>query len=429
MGCWRKIEEIAPDVVLIDLGNPSRDVLEEYFAVSRAVARPIAMFVDESDEEAIGASIDAGVSVYVVDGLAASRIRSVLDLAVRRFNAFARLQGELAEAQGKLAERDAIDRAKRILMQSKGVTEPEAYAELRRKAMSSNRRIAEIAEAVVTAHDLLGERGMTEHLTIGFLPLVDACLPILAHEHGFAEEEGLALRFQRDVSWATVLDRLLYGHSDAAHLIAPLAIATTLGRGRPAQPLAAPFVLGLNGNAVTMSTELAAQGGRARTSWPIRWARRGAGRGSAGAQGGRAQAAVRRGAPLFEPQLHAALLARGLGHPARRGRRDRHRLAAVRRRRDGSGRDRRRLRRRAVEQRRGRTRGRRDRARHRADLAPRGGEGARLPRPGARSAAAGGRGADPRDAQGRRRISSIRPTGKPTPRSSPGPTMSMPIRR
>jgi len=100
---------------------------------------------------------------------------------------------------------------------------------------------------------------MTQRLTIGFLPLVDACLPILAHEHGFAEEEGLTLAFQRDMSWATVLDRLLYGHSDAAHLIAPLAIATTLGRGRPAQPLATPFVLGLNGNAVTMSTELAAK--------------------------------------------------------------------------------------------------------------------------------------------------------------------------
>jgi two-component system, response regulator / RNA-binding antiterminator len=156
-GLMAKIEEIAPDVVLIDLGNPSRDVLEEYFAVSRAVARPIAMFIDESDEEQIGASIDAGVSVYVVDGLAASRIRSVLDLAVRRFNAFARLQGDLAEAQGKLAEREAIDKAKRILMQGKGVTEPEAYAELRRKAMSSNRRIAEIAEAVVTTHDLLGD--------------------------------------------------------------------------------------------------------------------------------------------------------------------------------------------------------------------------------------------------------------------------------
>jgi response regulator NasT len=156
-GLMAKIEDIAPDVVLIDLGNPSRDVLEEYFAVSRAVARPIAMFVDESDDEAIGASIDAGVSVYVVDGLAAGRIRPVLDLAVRRFNAFARLQSDLAEAQGKLAERETIDKAKRILMQSKRVSEPEAYAELRRKAMSSSRRIAEIAEAVVTAHEIMGE--------------------------------------------------------------------------------------------------------------------------------------------------------------------------------------------------------------------------------------------------------------------------------
>ena len=158
-GLVAQLEAIAPDVVLIDLGNPSRDVLEEYFAVSRVVARPIAMFVDESDEEAIGASIDAGVSAYVVDGLAVGRIHSILDLAVRRFNAFARLQSDLAEAQGKLAERETIDRAKRILMQGKGVAEPEAYAELRRKAMSSNRRIAEIAEAVVTAHDLLGSGG------------------------------------------------------------------------------------------------------------------------------------------------------------------------------------------------------------------------------------------------------------------------------
>jgi NitT/TauT family transport system ATP-binding protein len=100
---------------------------------------------------------------------------------------------------------------------------------------------------------------MTTELTIGFLPLVDACLPILAREHGFAEEEGLSLTMVKDMSWATVLDRLLYGHSDAAHLVAPLAIATTLGRGRPAQRLSVPFVLGLNGNAITLRTELAAQ--------------------------------------------------------------------------------------------------------------------------------------------------------------------------
>ncbi|WP_370516005.1 CmpA/NrtA family ABC transporter substrate-binding protein [Novosphingobium sp. Gsoil 351] len=92
---------------------------------------------------------------------------------------------------------------------------------------------------------------------IGFLPLVDAALPILAHEQGFAAAQGIAIEPVRDMTWATVLDRLLYGHTDAAHLIAPLAIATTLGRGRPATPLSVPFVLGLNGNAVTFSTALA----------------------------------------------------------------------------------------------------------------------------------------------------------------------------
>lgn len=113
---------------------------------------------------------------------------------------------------------------------------------------------------------------MSFELTIGFLPLVDACLPILAHEHGFAEEAGVSLRFVKDMSWATVLDRLLYGHTDAAHMIAPLAIATTLGRGRPAQPLSVPFVLGLNGNAITLRPELAQRvrpGGRMGTPMEV----------------------------------------------------------------------------------------------------------------------------------------------------------------
>ncbi len=155
-GMVARIGEIAPDIVLMDLGNPSRDVLEEYFAVSRALARPIAMFVDESDAESIAASVEAGVSAYVVDGLAPHRIRPLLDLAVRRFSAFARLEADLAEAKGKLAERDTIDRAKRILMDSRGLGEPQAYAELRKAAMDQGRRIIDIADAVVTAHRLMG---------------------------------------------------------------------------------------------------------------------------------------------------------------------------------------------------------------------------------------------------------------------------------
>lgn len=100
---------------------------------------------------------------------------------------------------------------------------------------------------------------MTQAIRVGFLPLVDAALPILARELGFAEEEGLALELVRDMSWATVQDRLLYGHSDAAHMVAPLAIATTLGLGRPAAALSVPFVLGLNGNAITVRPDLAVQ--------------------------------------------------------------------------------------------------------------------------------------------------------------------------
>lgn len=155
-GLVARIGEIAPDIVLLDLGNPSRDVLEEYFAVSRVLDRPIAMFVDESDEESIAASVDAGVSSYVVDGLAPHRIRPIVDLAVRRFQAFARLQSDLAEAKGKLADRDVVDKAKRILMDSRSVTEPQAYSEMRKAAMNQGKRIAEIAEAVVTAHMLIG---------------------------------------------------------------------------------------------------------------------------------------------------------------------------------------------------------------------------------------------------------------------------------
>jgi response regulator NasT len=123
-----QIEAAAPEVVLINLENPSRDLLEDCFAMSRALDRPIAMFVDQSDAEATMAAVDAGVSAYVVDGLAKQRIKPVLDLAVRRFQAFSRLQAELAEAKTALADRATIDRAKAILMKRRAIDEPAAYA-------------------------------------------------------------------------------------------------------------------------------------------------------------------------------------------------------------------------------------------------------------------------------------------------------------
>lgn len=151
-----KIERMAPDVVLMDLGNPSRDTLEEMLVVSRALARPIAMFVDQSDDQMIGAAIDAGVSAYVVDGLRKDRVKPILELAIRRFNAFARMQTELDEARTALADRKTIDRAKALLMKSRNLAEPDAYALLRTTAMNQGRRIVEVAEALITAHSLLG---------------------------------------------------------------------------------------------------------------------------------------------------------------------------------------------------------------------------------------------------------------------------------
>src|SRR5258706_2319411 len=89
-----RLTAIDPDVILIDLESPSRDVLEQMFQVSRVVKRPVAMFVDQSDAASIQASVDAGVSVYVVDGLKKERVKPILDLCISRFNAFAKLQDE-----------------------------------------------------------------------------------------------------------------------------------------------------------------------------------------------------------------------------------------------------------------------------------------------------------------------------------------------
>lgn len=155
-GLVARLEGLAPDVVLINLENPGRDMLEESFALSRALARPIAMFVDQSDEQSIAEAVDAGISAYVVDGMRKDRIKPILELAVRRFKAFTRLQTELAEAQSALAERKTVDRAKTLLMKRRGIDEPAAYALLRKQAMDSGRRIADIAEALVTADKLLG---------------------------------------------------------------------------------------------------------------------------------------------------------------------------------------------------------------------------------------------------------------------------------
>lgn len=150
-----KIYALDPDVILIDLENPSRDVLEQMFQVSRAVRRPIAMFVDQSDTASIRASVEAGVSSYIVDGLKKERIKPIMDLCISRFNAFAKLQDELDRTKSALEDRKTIDRAKGIVMKLKGLTEEEAYVLLRSTAMREKKKIGDIAQSIITAAELL----------------------------------------------------------------------------------------------------------------------------------------------------------------------------------------------------------------------------------------------------------------------------------
>ena len=155
-GIARRIAEIEPDVIVIDLENPNRDMLENMFQLSRTVKRPIAMFVDRSDQASIEAAVEAGVSAYIVDGLRQERVKPILDMAVSRFNAFSRMARELEEVRGELQGRKLVDKAKRILMQSRGLSEEAAYALLRKTAMNQNRKISEIADSLITAAGLLG---------------------------------------------------------------------------------------------------------------------------------------------------------------------------------------------------------------------------------------------------------------------------------
>ncbi|AKO96094.1 MAG: ANTAR domain-containing protein [Marinovum algicola] len=152
----RQIQARQPDVVLIDIENPSRDMLEELALASGPQDRAVAMFVDRSAEGLSTAAIEAGVSAYVVDGMQPGRVKPVLDAAITRFRMFQRMRTELAETKRALEERKVIDRAKGMLMKARGVSEDEAYAILRKAAMDQGKRVADVAQALVTAAGLLG---------------------------------------------------------------------------------------------------------------------------------------------------------------------------------------------------------------------------------------------------------------------------------
>lgn len=154
-GLARRVAELQPHLVLIDVANPSRDMLEELTLASRPTERAVAMFVDKSDPGLTRAAIEAGVSAYVVDGLRAERIRPVLDAAIARFHVVSRMRSELAATKAALEERKVIDRAKGFIMRAKGLSEEQAYALMRKAAMDQGKRLSEVAQAIVMAAEVL----------------------------------------------------------------------------------------------------------------------------------------------------------------------------------------------------------------------------------------------------------------------------------
>ncbi len=146
----QRVGELEPDVVVVSIDSPSRDAIEDMRRSTELQPRPIALFVDQSDPATIAAAMEAGVSAYVVKGLAQDRVRSVVDVAVAHFNRYHAMREELDRARLTLLERKAIDRAKGLLMEQRGLNEDAAYKLLRKLAMDQNKRIGEIARDLVT---------------------------------------------------------------------------------------------------------------------------------------------------------------------------------------------------------------------------------------------------------------------------------------
>ncbi|WP_411891335.1 ANTAR domain-containing response regulator [Yoonia sp. SDW83-1] len=151
----RTVREYVPDIVLIDLANPDRDTLEHISHATETSKRAVALFVDHTDDNLTKAALNAGVSAYVVDGLKMERIKPVLETAIARFKVMRQLQSELDAAKQALEDRKTIDRAKGILMRQRQVSEDEAYRLLRKAAMDKSRKVIDVAQALVTAADLL----------------------------------------------------------------------------------------------------------------------------------------------------------------------------------------------------------------------------------------------------------------------------------
>jgi two-component system, response regulator / RNA-binding antiterminator len=147
----RAVQEERPDVIIIDTESPSRDTLEQLAVMHASAPRPVLMFSHDANQQLIREAVNAGVTAYRVEGLASERLAPILEVALARFAQESQLRERLAQAENELAERKLIDRAKRLLMDRQKLTEPAAYASLRKRAMNRGVKLAEAAREVVAS--------------------------------------------------------------------------------------------------------------------------------------------------------------------------------------------------------------------------------------------------------------------------------------
>jgi two-component system, response regulator / RNA-binding antiterminator len=151
-----RITQLQPDMIVVDAESAARDALEHVVMATRDARRPIVMFTNDDDTRHVKDAVAAGVSAYVVAGLAPERIRPILDVAMARFQHEQDLRRELADARSELQERKVVDRAKGLLMQRQGLSEHAAYEKLRKMAMDRGLKLGDVAQRILDAADLLG---------------------------------------------------------------------------------------------------------------------------------------------------------------------------------------------------------------------------------------------------------------------------------
>ena len=158
----QRLAQLQPDLVIVDAESEARDALEHVVLATRDARRPIVMFTNDSDTSHVKDAVAAGVSAYIVAGLAPERIRPILDVAMARFEheqalrlELATTRNELDELSAELKDRKLIERAKGLLMQRQGLSEPAAYQKLRKAAMDKGLKLAEVAQRMLDVAELL----------------------------------------------------------------------------------------------------------------------------------------------------------------------------------------------------------------------------------------------------------------------------------